>query len=128
MTYTRTLPKLVAYQTSKRVYIFGGATNKSENKLIEVYNTINDNFKLMNTKMPEPFSNVFSHAVLVPAFTATTALLSTYENDMHASGVDDRIMIISFGAVSRSAPRMYMLNASSSKITEIDYDRDGSEF
>ena len=128
MNYHRVLPKVVSSNRSQRIYAFGGASSNNENKLVEVYNKKYDKWRPMNIELPQPFSNIFSFAVLLPALTTGSAIFQKYDNDINSSTSDDKIIIINFGAVSRSAPKMYLLNTNTSRIMEIDYDSDNSEF
>ena len=96
--------------------------------LIESYSCPSDKWKTLEVVLPVPFSNVSSFAIIIPAFSLSNSTIRNYESSINSSAEDDKIIVISFGSISREAPKMHLINLTTYQINEIEYDKDNSEF
>lgn len=110
MKYPRVLPTIVASQGTKKLYVFGGASKRKDNTVVETYSCPSDKWSTLNVTLPEPFNNLASFAVLIPAFSATISTYANYDTGINTSSEDDKIIILNYGAVSKEPPKMYLLN------------------
>ena len=128
MKYPRVLPTILSSRTTKKLYVFGGASKKNDNMLIETYSCPSDKWKTLGVVLPIPFSNVSSFAILIPAFSLSNSTIRNYDNSINSSDEDDKIIVLYFGMISREPPKMYLINLTTHQISEIEYDKDNSEF
>ena len=128
MKYPRVLPTILSSRTTKKLYVFGGASKKNDNMLIETYSCPSDKWKTLGVVLPIPFSNVSSFAILIPAFSLSNSTIRNYDNSINSSDEDDKIIVLYFGLISREPPKMYLINLTTHQISEIEYDKDNSEF